>query len=126
MTLIEQSIKEAQEEFMKSFKCIQNNCDGNGTISALDDEGDLVPEQCQYCDQVRFPARDSIATHMHKLAKELREATQVEEKRSVHFVEKYPATNLDDMFDEALPLCEAAQDGYNQCRTDINNKWDKI
>lgn len=37
-----------------------DDCDGNGTYSDTDMNGEQVPAQCEYCYVVRFPAVDAI------------------------------------------------------------------
>ncbi len=97
MTLIEQSIKEATEEFDKQF---------------MSDGELLVPEGKDDAKDIKA----FIATHMHKLAKELRKATQVEESSAKHI------TGQEKKHSWGRGLIR----GYNQCRTDINDKWKKI
>ena len=36
---------------MTEYKCIQPNCDNNGTLTERDEYGNETPEQCQYCDE---------------------------------------------------------------------------
>ncbi len=102
MTLIEQSIKEAQEDV----------CVDDGTL--YDDYGTRTFLPSAHVEDVK----ELIATHMHKLAKELREATQVEEKE---YVGEETA-----QIQTGQVWLNKAYTGYNQCRTDINNKWDGI
>jgi len=53
-------IEEKIKELMDSFKCIQSDCDNNGTITVADENGDPMPEQCQFCFEIRFPLRNKI------------------------------------------------------------------
>ena len=53
-------IKKIREEIMGNFKCIQNDCDNNGSITVMCGDGDLEQMQCQFCDQVRFPLKEKI------------------------------------------------------------------
>jgi hypothetical protein len=41
-------------------KCIDHNCDNEGTVAERDGEGDWIPAPCQYCHQVRFPMREAF------------------------------------------------------------------
>ncbi len=61
---------EMRETFLKQFKCIQSDCDGNGNIPVLvsgirqvsetecEQTQDWEAEQCQFCAEYRFPVAD--------------------------------------------------------------------
>jgi len=48
-------------EFDLKFPCIQPNCDNHGTLTVGNNETGPEPEQCQYCDQERFPFRNFLS-----------------------------------------------------------------
>jgi len=45
--------KDKMEEFKSIFKCINSNCDNNGTIANQVSEDEWEPQQCQYCDEMK-------------------------------------------------------------------------
>lgn len=55
-------IEQIMEEFDKSLKCINKDCDQNGCIPTMVEGSDGEPaweaQQCQYCFEIRFPAQE--------------------------------------------------------------------
>ena len=53
-----------EKEISELIKCIDSDCDNNGSIAIKVDDGqggfDVEAEQCQYCFEVRFPLIQSI------------------------------------------------------------------
>ena len=54
-------------EFDEKFKCINSNCDNNGTIANQISEDEFEPQQCQYCFEVRFKQRDFLRSSLLSL-----------------------------------------------------------
>lgn len=64
--------KEFDEAFC--FKCINNDCDGMGNIPVRDSDGDWTAEQCQYCFEKRFPAKQFLLSSIKEvLTEQIRE-----------------------------------------------------
>lgn len=49
-----------EEAFDKEFKCINSDCDSNGSISVMGANGEQEQEQCQFCFEYRFKIKDFI------------------------------------------------------------------
>lgn len=56
-TKITKIYKEREEDFDKRFKCIQNECDGQGNIPYQVGEGEWLADQCQFHAEYLFPIK---------------------------------------------------------------------
>lgn len=56
-----EELPEAIERFLR-FNC-PNSCDGNGTYTEMDSDGDPEPAQCQWCFEFGMPAREAIKAY---------------------------------------------------------------
>ena len=61
--IVNQSIDDCkqkwEEEYNKRFRCINSDCDNNGTRPCYNGE-DWEPEQCQFCFEFSFPIKQFI------------------------------------------------------------------
>lgn len=56
------TLAKAREEFDEKIPC-SRSCDRNGTVA----NGDSEPEQCQFCYEVRLPARELLESQLRAL-----------------------------------------------------------
>ena len=61
------TVDEIRQKFDKLYPCINSTCDNNGTVINGYPPDDYFPEQCQYCDQNRFPILELIKEAQKKV-----------------------------------------------------------
>lgn len=57
----DKELREAIKKLIPRTMCT-GDCDGNGTYTEEDSDGQPYPSQCEYCYVVRFPAIDALIT----------------------------------------------------------------
>jgi hypothetical protein len=60
MKTLQDITQEKSETYLNTFKCIDSNCDGNGSIPVQNYEGEWEADPCEYCYVVRFPTKELI------------------------------------------------------------------
>lgn len=65
------SIEKILQDFDKQFPCIEQHCNDNGTISTCNQDGDVEPQQCQYCYENRLPIKEFIKNAEQQIREEL-------------------------------------------------------
>lgn len=63
-----------EKEFDERFKCIQKDCDGNGSIPYPVDDGVWEADQCQFHAEYIFPLKSFIRSTIDKARKEERKS----------------------------------------------------
>jgi len=61
-----QKLRDILEQSMPKTYC-PAGCDGEGTYPEADEDGDLMPAQCQYCYEVRIPMIDQAEAAIQSL-----------------------------------------------------------
>lgn len=96
--------KDWEAEFDTNIPCIQSGCDQNGTIAERGSDGEWEPAQCQFCCEVRFPAKEWIRNLL---------LAQKNDLKGVMEGMKYGGV-----------MGQPYSDGYNQALTDILDALD--
>jgi hypothetical protein len=113
-----------REEFDKICHCIQTGCDNNGSIAERGSDGEWDQQQCQYCDQIRFPTIKFISqlqqSTYNQAIRQAMEAVGGNKQLPL------PVQCNEEMWKDIAHAFHIKDQGYNQAKSEVRANLEKL